>query len=98
MLLYSWQERSTIRDIAPEMIDKYSNNRLITHFLQPHLPFTITPELIFRDWEPIEDDNDTKNEPPGKLWEAMGMGVFVYNEVWEAYNRIYGTDLNIRSK
>jgi hypothetical protein len=73
------------------------NKRLIVHFVQPHLPFVKTPELIFRThWRPeidFKNDEDApEKEPPRSVWEALEMGVVDREAVWDGYkqNLAYG--------
>lgn len=50
----------------------YPNKRLITHFVQPHVPFIENPELI--------DRSDGLN-----VWERIETGEVERDAVWEAY-------------
>lgn len=87
------EERKTI---MPEAIaaaardahEKYPNKRLIVHFLQPHIPFVESPELVFRDWwSPDGSFDEADAEPPRNVWGSLSMGLVDYDEVWDAYKQ-----------
>ena len=73
---------------ARETHERYPNKRLIAHFLQPHIPFVDSPELVFRDWwSPERSFDETDADPPRNVWGAMAMGLVGYDEVWDAYEQ-----------
>jgi hypothetical protein len=77
-----------IADAARDAYERYPDKRLLVHFLQPHIPFVDSPDLVFRDWWSPEGSFDEADaDPPRNVWGAMAMGLVEYEEVWDAYER-----------
>lgn len=79
-----------VADAAREAHDEYPNKRLIVHFIQPHIPFPRTPELVFQNWNPeneLEEGTtiDDDGFGPNTVWEALEAGEVTHNEAWDAY-------------
>lgn len=85
------EERRTIMpgpiaEAAREAHERYPKKRLVVHFLQPHIPFVNSPELVFRDWwSPEGSFKEVDADPPRNVWGAMAMGLVDYDKVWNAY-------------
>lgn len=84
---YGWDESvSSVppRPVTDRGIDVYrkeSPNRLILHYMQPHIPFITHPELMFQSHGP-----DSWGEGHGEtIWERVRRGDVAFETMWEAY-------------
>jgi hypothetical protein len=65
--------------------EDHPDKRLVTHFVQPHMPFVPRPELIFRThWRPGETTGPD-GEDPQNIWHALELGEVTRAETWDAY-------------
>jgi hypothetical protein len=71
-----------------EAAREYPDKRIISHYVQPHVPFVPRPDLIFRTYTSDADrlGLDVEDpEPPHTVWEAIEMGEVDREQAWEGY-------------
>lgn len=88
-----------VHEAAIETFQRYDDKRLIIHFMQPHIPFLATPELIYRRYKDEKDHDFGGKSDPIHVFEALAHKRISFGEFWHGYKENlllafeYGSDL-----
>jgi hypothetical protein len=76
----------SIAEAVRSAFDRYPNKRFIVHYVQPHMPFIETPELVYQ-----RDGNDARGyggkADPLHVHEALATGAIRPEDWWEGYQQ-----------
>lgn len=76
----------SVCDAARTAHQQHPDKRLIVHFMQPHLPFVATPELVYRRYQD-ELDHGFSGEGPIHIFEALANGHVDRETFWHGYKQ-----------
>lgn len=77
-----------VTESARRNVMKYPQKRHVIHYVQPHMPLTAEPKMIYRTWwqpgseSPISEDSETRH-----IWAALANGYEKREDVWKAYGK-----------
>jgi hypothetical protein len=76
----------SIAEAVQSAFDRFPDKRIIAHFVQPHIPFIDTPELVYQ-----RDGNDARGYggkvDPLHVHEALATGAIRPEDWWEGYEQ-----------
>lgn len=75
----------SIRDTVEQAIEQYPDKRFIVHFVQPHIPFIPTPDLIYEKYSDGKSKGYGRKSEPATVHEALVTGAIGYDEWWNGY-------------
>lgn len=88
---YGWDSEigvvppQTMTDRVIAVGRKRNLDRLVVHYMQPHIPFLDDPELTRKMSE--ADSEAFGNPDTETVWDRLRAGEVEYDTVWEAYRR-----------
>lgn len=76
----------SVCDAAVECASEYPSKRKIIHFMQPHMPFIASSELVYRKHDRSQHDGDYGGrDDPKHVFEAVASGAIDRERFWNAY-------------
>lgn len=75
----------SIYDAVERAADRYPNKRFIVHFVQPHMPFIATPDLVYRPRKGDSEKGYGGKRDPLHVHEALATGALSPEEWWRGY-------------